>query len=687
MGPRFGRSALRWTAKVAALAAVYFLVARVGLRYATIGESISPVWPPTGFALAALLLLGTELWPGILCGAFLANAVTAVPLTAALGIAGGNTAEAILGAYLMRRRAGGGRIAFEQLSQVRALVVVAGPLSALASAAVGVTMLFLAGALPAGSRFGSALGLWWAGDYVGALVVAPALLTWATSSGAVFGRRSAAELILLAGGCIVVAELVLGRLFPASFLPPVNHPYLLFPLVIAAALRAGPRGASLTTLLVALIAVGHAARGGGPFVMQTVPSTAAALLLYIGVLAATALTLGAVAAQNRRAEALEVQSRQAQKMEAIGRLAGGIAHDFNNILTAILGTSQLLLEHLVPGSRGHDDVEEIQRAGQRAAGLTRQLLLFSRQQVLEPRVLDLNAVVVQAQAMLRRLIREDVELRTALAPDLGTIWADAGQVEQVILNLTVNARDAMPAGGVVTIETANVELNGAYAERHVPARPGPYVLLAVSDTGVGMDAATLARVFEPFFTTKGPGEGTGLGLATVYGIVKQSSGYIWAYSEPGRGATFKVYFPRAGAAPEPGVESGVPVGAPGGSEVVLVVEDQDDVRRLTVRILEGRGYRVLSAASGEEALRLVRHNGSAIDLLLIDVVMPGTSGPEVVRLLEPARPAMKVLYMSGYPDASIVHQGLLKPGLAFLQKPFSPEALAQKVRDVLDKRG
>src|SRR5207249_5182580 len=292
------------------------------------------------------------------------------------------------------------------------------------------------------------------------------------------------------------------------------------------------------------------------------------------------------------------------------------AHDFNNILKAILSTSELLLTDLVPGSHVHDDVDEMRRAGQRAAGPTRQLLVFSRQQVFEPRVVDVNALVIETEQLLRRLIGEDTELRTALAPALGAVRADASQLEQVILNLVVNARDAMPRGGVVTIETTDVELDGGYADRHVPARPGPYVLLAVSDTGVGMDAATQARLFEPFFTTKPPSEGTGLGLATVYGIVKQSSGYIWAYSEPHHGTTFKIYFPRVGRAPEPVAAPDVPVATMRGSEVILVVEDQDEVRRLTRRMLEARGYAVLAAASGPDALQVAERHKGQIDMLM-----------------------------------------------------------------------
>ncbi|HVH08772.1 MAG TPA: ATP-binding protein, partial [Gemmatimonadales bacterium] len=381
---------------------------------------------------------------------------------------------------------------------------------------------------------------------------------------------------------------------------------------------------------------------------------------------------------------LEQQFFQAQKMEAVGRLAGGVAHDFNNLLTAILGSTELLREMIPTDHPGREEAEETRKAALRAADLTRQLLAFSRQQVLAPRVLSLNDVVVDMDRMLRRLIGEDIDLRTVLAGDLGAVRADPGQLEQVIVNLAVNARDAMPTGGKLTIETANTALDEAYAAARPVVAAGRYVMLAVSDTGAGMDEATKARLFEPFFTTKPKGKGTGLGLATVYGIVKQSGGYISVYSEPGRGATFKVYLPRVDAAVEPVEAAPAAGGSLRGSETVLVVEDQGEVRSLTRRVLEARGYQVLVAASGQEAMRLAEERPGAIDLLLTDVIMPGMSGRGLGLLLAAAHPAMKVLYVSGYADESIVHQGMLEPGVWFLQKPFTPEALARKVREVLE---
>jgi CheY-like chemotaxis protein len=360
-----------------------------------------------------------------------------------------------------------------------------------------------------------------------------------------------------------------------------------------------------------------------------------------------------------------------------------VAHDFNNLLTAILGSSEFLLEILPAGHAGREDAEETRNAALRAADLTRQLLAFSRQQVLAPRVLSVNEVVAGMDRLLRRLIGEDVDLRTVLAQDVGAVRADAGQLEQVIVNLAVNARDAMPDGGKLTIETANVVLGELYTAGRVVVAPGSYVVVAVSDTGMGMDANTQARAFEPFFTTKPKGKGTGLGLATVYGIVKQSGGYVWLYSEPGHGATFKVYLPRVDAPPEPSPGAAAAVGSLRGSETILLVEDQNEVRALTRRILEKRGYRVLVAANGGDALRLAEQQGGTIDLLLTDVVMPGMSGPELSLRLGPLHPGMKVLFLSGYTDEAILHHGVLEAGVAFLQKPFTPEILARKVREVL----
>lgn len=802
--PASARSAtLQTLLRSALFIAVYFVVAKLGLRYATIGPSISPVWPPTGLAIAGLVLLGLRYWPAVLVGAFLANVTTSIPTLAAAGIASGNTLEALLAAYLLRRFSEKGpSISFDEIGSVRALVATAAPVGALASATIGVTTLVVSQVISAGGSL-TALGLWWASDYLGALIVTPVLLTWIGPFE--LKRREGLELLALVVGAVLATAIVFGNLVSPSFLQPAQYPYLLFPFVVAAALRFGSRGASALTLTVALLAVISTVRGGGPFVMHSMPSTDVALMIYLGVLAITGLLLSPAVARRLRAERalreahghlqavissaplaiytvdaagvvrswnpaaevlygwradqvvggalvtitgdtddqrcirervfegetlrgietqarrkdgtpitvslaaapfddghgrvtgalfiaadltqvrqLEVQYRQAQKMEAVGRLAGGIAHDFNNLLTAILGTTGLLLENVDTDSTTRLDIDEIEKAAKRAAGLTRQLLVFSRQQVLEPRILDLNAVVGDLQRMLARLIGEDVELTTKLAPEVGAVQADPGQLQQAIVNLVVNARDAMPNGGRLTIETADVELDPRHLEAHMLTQPGKYVLLAVHDTGIGMDAGTKARLFEPFFTTKQPGQGTGLGLATVYSIVKQSGGYIWAYSEVGHGTTFKVYLPRVAGVPEKAAAQTTPAPFAVGSETVLVVEDQAEVRRLTTRVLEARGYTVLAAQSGGEAFQLAGNYVKRIDLLLTDVVMPGVNGRELAVRLAAQRRDIKVLFVSGYTGEAIRQHGLLEMGAAFLQKPFTPDVLARKVREVLD---
>ena len=381
---------------------------------------------------------------------------------------------------------------------------------------------------------------------------------------------------------------------------------------------------------------------------------------------------------------LEQQFQQAQKMEAVGRLAGGVAHDFNNLLTAILGSADLVLDDLKPNAPEREEIQEIRRAALRAADLTRQLLAFSRQQVISPTVLNPNAVVANMDKLLRRLLGEDVDLRTVLTPEPGAIKADPSQLEQVVVNLAVNARDAMPGGGKLTIETQNVQLDEQYTRGHVSAQPGSYVMLAVSDTGSGMDAATQARIFEPFFTTKEQGKGTGLGLATVYGIVKQSGGWIWVYSEPGHGTTFKIYLPRVTEAAAPAAPSPVLPISVRGSETVLLVEDDEMIRALVQKVLKANGYTTLVAESGPAALRLAGQHDGRIHLLMTDVVMPGMNGREVAERLAPAHAGIEVLYLSGYTDDAIVHHGVLEPGIAFLQKPFTPAVLVRKVREVLD---
>ena len=399
-------------------------------------------------------------------------------------------------------------------------------------------------------------------------------------------------------------------------------------------------------------------------------------------------------AEKEKTDALEAlrsterQLIQSQKLEAVGRLAGGISHDFNNLLTVILGYSDITLRQLGQEHPLRRNLEEIVRASERAAALTRQLLAFSRKQVMQPKVFGVNTVVIELEKMLRRMIGEDIELRVSLHPDLGNIKADPVQLEQVIMNLIVNARDAMPKGGKLTLETSNVYLDHSYATEHVSVQPGNYVMLAISDTGCGMDKETRQRIFEPFFTTKAQGKGTGLGLSTVYGIVKQSGGNIWVYSEEDRGTTFKIYFPQVMDEAEEYRRTTPKIEAPRGSETILLVEDADWVRKLARQVLERAGYRVVEASGADEAISIIEtsHNGTTVDLVLTDVIMPGMSGNDMSKQLLAMKPDLPVLYMSGYTDDAIVQHGVLEPGINFIQKPFSPDALALKVREVLDAK-
>jgi two-component system cell cycle sensor histidine kinase/response regulator CckA len=381
---------------------------------------------------------------------------------------------------------------------------------------------------------------------------------------------------------------------------------------------------------------------------------------------------------------LEEQLRQSQKLEAIGQLAGGVAHDFNNLLTVIGGYSDLLLRKLPADGPLRAHASEIKKAGDRASGLTRQLLAFSRKQILQPKLLDLNGVVSDLDKMLRRLIGEDVDLLTIAGPGLGQVKADPGQIEQVVVNLVVNARDAMTSGGKVTIETANARLTADYVHQHPQCVPGAYVMLAISDNGAGIDSAIRDRIFEPFFSTKGAGKGTGLGLSTVYGIVKQSGGHIWVYSEVNKGTTFKIYLPRVDEGINDETDHTQLTAVPGGNETILLVEDEAQVRQIAQQILESLGYCVMTAENGEQALTLASAYSGEIDLMVTDVVMPQMGGRELVEQLSPLRRNLRVIFMSGYTDDAIVRHGLMDDHLEFIQKPFTADALARKIRTTLD---
>ena len=380
----------------------------------------------------------------------------------------------------------------------------------------------------------------------------------------------------------------------------------------------------------------------------------------------------------------EEMLRQAQKMESIGTLAGGIAHDFNNLMTVVTGYSELALRRIAQNDPLRSKIEEIRDAGERAASLTGQLLAFSRKQILKPVVLDVNTVVTGMSKMLPRLLGEDIDLRFELANSIWQVKADPGQMEQVLMNLAVNARDAMPTGGRLTVKTENVEFAGRSVKRRMVVEPGSYIVLSVTDNGTGMDAETQSHIFEPFFTTKEIGKGTGLGLATVYGIVKQSGGTVWVYSEPGRGTTFRIYLPREDEVAVTYNRQRTERPVAQGHETILLVEDEESVRNLAKEILEAYGYEVLTAANGAEGVRVCREYMNDIALIVTDVVMPQMSGRELAESVRTIRPETRVLYMSGFTDDAVVHHGVVADGTCFIQKPFSPETLALKVREVLD---
>lgn len=386
----------------------------------------------------------------------------------------------------------------------------------------------------------------------------------------------------------------------------------------------------------------------------------------------------------REKEKLEHRLEHATKMEAVGRLAGGIAHDFNNLLTALSGFSEIVLDELPEDHPLYEGARETYKTCQRSASLVRRLLAVSRRQILQPQILDVNAKIAEIQKMLRGLLGEDVELKVKLGKKLRFVRADESQIEQVLLNLVVNARDAMPQGGRITIETTSVDIDDAFVEHHVGIRRGPHVLLTVSDTGEGMDESTLEHIFEPFFTTKEKGKGTGLGLATVYGIIQQSNGNIWVYSEPGHGTAFKIYLPQVDRAGHRPGEEAEGAREPEGTETILVVEDENTVRLVTVSNLKKAGYNVLAARDGDEALRIASEHDGLIELVLTDVVMPRMNGPEVVKRLHERFPSIKCVYMSGHADDALVHHGVIEEGLAFVEKPFTREELSHRIREVLD---
>jgi PAS domain S-box-containing protein len=799
---------MRYLARTVGLAIVYLGAARIGLQYASLGGIVSLVWPATGVAIGALVLLGPRHWPGIAIGSFLALLSARLPVFAAAAMAAGSTIEALVAAHILRRLAGP-HPRLDDPRHLRALLLVAAPGGAVFAAIIGATVLWAAARIPS-DAVALAAGLLWAGNLLGALVVAPLFLRTDRPSPAP-ARRAIMEAALLCLGTVLAVQIGLTQLPADSVLRQIDYHYLLFPFVVWAALRFGARGAAAMTLTVSAVSVWRTFQSGTPFEPGTATGTLLAVASYLALVAATGLLLAAslrwerdratralldseerlrmavdaarmstwvwsiedralVADDHLRrlydlspghsparyadfrarvhpddrdfveasveaalqsggkmdhefrvllpdgrvrwiAEHGEVRTdaagrkafvagvsmdvterrgseerlRQAHRMDLVGRLAGGVAHEANNQMSVILGSADFVLRRGDLSDPVRTDVEAIRRAAERTAAVTTQLLAFSRQQMLKPAILDVSDVVRQWSPVLMRVMGEDCPVGLRLDKNAGRVKADRGQLEQVLLNLAINARDAMPRGGMLTVETYTTELTDTYGV-HKPGtfiKPGQYAVLAVSDTGEGMDQRTLGHAFEPFFTTKPVGQGTGLGLSTVYGIVKQSDGYVWIYSEPGRGTTCKIYLPLVATPILERETLGTQIPVSGG-ETILVVEDEPSVRAVVRRTLERGGYSVLEAESGEYALELAERTTEPISLIFTDVVMPGLDGPALVERLARLAPDAAVLYTSGYTDGEIVRRGLLGSDAAFLQKPVSPDMLLLKVREQLE---
>ena len=647
------------------------------------GRTVTPVWPPIGLAVALTYIGGYRLLPGIVAGAFLLG-VTRNAWPVALVLAAVQLAQPVIDVRILRA------LKFDpKLERVRdpiVLALAAGPIGALVAALLALTTLFLAGTVPA-DRVLYEFALWWLRDWLGVMVTAPLIFAWLYGRPLKWTWRRAAEAAALLLTLFASSQLMFGLwgVFAARNVP---IGFIFFPIVGWAGLRFGARGAATIVALVSAFSIVIAGLRIGPFAVFPVEFVQFLLFAFLSLGSLSGLLLAAIIAERddalQKRLLLEEQLRHSQKMEAVGRLAGGIAHDFNNLLTAIIGYTEIVLYGLDPKDDRRADAEEIGRAAMRAADLTRQMLAFSRRQVLQPKIIDLNTALKKVEPMLRRMIGEDIVLTVNGRAANAYVRVDPGQVEQVVMNLVVNARDAMPQGGRLNVETGEAMLDEAAIVDMPDARPGDYVVLSVSDTGIGMPPEIRARIFEPYFTTKDVGKGTGLGLSTAYGIVRQSDGHIAVSSEVGLGTTFRIYLPRAEAPAIKPDEAGAEK-LPEGTEHILLVEDDSSVRRLSKELLVRLGYSVTEAASGRAGLALASDNTRHYDLALCDVILGDMSGPAVVEALRALRPTIKVLYMSGYTDDAIVKTGVLDEGKPFLQKPFTPMQLSKKIREVLDE--
>jgi signal transduction histidine kinase/ActR/RegA family two-component response regulator len=668
----------------AVVALVSWGLASLVLMPGSAGRPVTPIWPPVGLAVALTYIGGYRLLPGIVLGS-LALGLTYNTWPLALLLALVQVAQPVVDLRILRA------LDFDpKLERVRdplILTLVAGPAGAFLAALLAWSLYFLFGARTI-EEMPYEFTLWWLRDWLGVTVVAPLVFSWwyGRASGIEWKRvgEIAALLLMLA----FALQLMFGMwtMFATRDVPIA---FVLFPLIGWAGLRFGPRGASTFLAIISTLVITIAGRGIGPFSAFTVGFTQFLLFTFLALASLSGLLLAAIIAERDDALtkrlALEEQLRHSQKMEAVGRLAGGIAHDFNNLLTAIIGYTEIVLTSLDPKDSRRGDAEEIARAAMRAADLTRQMLAFSRRQVLQPKVIDLNITLIKIEPMLRRLIGEGIVTSVTGRATRPFVRVDRGQVEQVIVNLVVNARDAMPQGGRLTIETSDAVLTAEDVAGQADARPGSYVMLSVSDTGVGMAPEVRARIFEPYFTTKDVGKGTGLGLSTAYGIVRQSEGHIAVSSEVGLGTTFRVYLPRS-EAPEPSAAESNGEHLPTGTEHILLVEDDVSVRRLSKELLTRLGYAVTEAASGRAGLALGSDDTRHFDLALCDVILGDMSGPAVAEALSALRPSIRVLHMSGYIDEAIVKTGVLEDGKPFLRKPFTPMQLARKIREVLDEQ-
>ena len=668
----------------ALVALVAWGLAAVVLASTATGHAVTPLSPPAGFAVAVVYIGGYRLLPGIVLGSFaLGIGYNAWPLAALLAMA--QVVQPVIDVRIMRA------LNFDpKLERVRDSVIVsaiAGPAGSLVAALLAVTLIFAFGHGSTGVMFYDIV-LWWLRDWLGVMVMAPLIFAWRDGRGIEWSWPRAAEGLALALTLFGASQLMFGLwgIFASRDVPIA---FVLFPIVGWAGLRFGARGSTTVLAMISAFAVAIAGMGVGPFSAFPVEFTQLLLFVFLAMGSLSGLLLAAIIAErddamNKRL-LLEEQLRHSQKMEAVGRLAGGIAHDFNNLLTAIIGYTEIVLHSLDPKDERRADAEEIARAAMRAADLTKQMLAFSRRQVLQPKVIDLNIALRKVEPMLRRVIGEDIVMTVTGKAAHAFTRVDPGQVEQVVMNLVVNARDAMPQGGRLTVEAADAVLDSSSAADLPDAKPGAYVMLSVSDTGSGMAPEVRARIFEPYFTTKEVGKGTGLGLSTVYGIIRQSDGHISLSSELGLGTTFRIYLPRAEAPPVVAAEQGVEQ-MPGGTEHVLIVEDDPSVRRLSKELLLRLGYSVTDASSGRAGLALGSDDTRHFDLALCDVILGDMSGPAVAEALSALRPSIRVLYMSGYMDEAIVRTGVLDEGKPFLQKPFTPMQLAKKIREVLDEQ-